>query len=230
MQRRLFTPAPSMIGAARRAASAQSPLDLVRVLGDPVLHAPSRPVESVRDAAAKAAAADAHAALAAFRVRHGFGRAISAPQVGHALRVIALDLGAKGLGRITMFNPVLSVRTDEPQLTLWDDCMSVPGFLVRLRRYADLDVDFLDERGEARRLPRVGAALAELLQHEVDHLDGITVFDRLAQQTAEAAAPDAGRPAADASRTQLTVVHRDAYERDRRRFDAMVSYAIVPTV
>jgi peptide deformylase len=229
MLRRLFAPSPSLIGAARRAASKPSPLDLVRVLGDPVLHAPSRPVASPHDAAAKAAAADAHAALAAFRARHGFGRAISAPQVGHALRVIALDLGAKGLGRLTMFNPVLSVRTDEPQLTLWDDCMSVPGFLVRLRRYADLDVDFLDERGAARRLPRVGAALAELLQHEVDHLDGITVFDRLAQQTAEAAATVVGQPVGDTS-AQLTVVHRDAYERDRRRFDAMVSYAIVPTV
>ena len=147
--------------------------DRVLPLGDPRLREVALPVD-LRDAALADERRRLHAALAEFRARHGFGRAIAAPQLALGKRMIAADLGA---GAFTLHNPEIVWRSDE-SLTLWDDCMCFPDLLVRVRRSASITVRFLDEHGARQTMEQLDARTAELLQHEIDHLDGILAVDR----------------------------------------------------
>ncbi|HEX8620163.1 MAG TPA: peptide deformylase [Thermoanaerobaculia bacterium] len=177
-------------------------LEDVLLLGDPRLRVRSSEVERY-----DAAPFDALAAmLEAFRKRHGFGRAISAPQIGIAQRFIAMNLGR---GTFFLVNPVITSRSDET-FTMWDDCMSFPDLLVRVRRHASLSLSFVDEQGRAHEWRDVEPAVAELLQHEIDHLDGVLAVDRALDRDA--------------------LVMRRAYEGNREYYDAMVDYTITPTV
>lgn len=130
-----------------------------------------------------------HAALRRFRSEHGYGRAIAAPQIGVLKRIIALDLGA---GPLTMINPdLVDASTDE--FEVWDDCMSVPDRIVRVSRHRTITVRFLDERGRQHQWRNPPADLSELLQHEMDHLDGVLMLDRAVGESAV-------RPSADHAR------------------------------
>ena len=146
------------------------------------------------------------ATLDAFRREHGFGRAISAPQIGIAKRFIAVNLGA---GTFFVVNPVITWRSDET-FTMWDDCMSFPDLLVRVERAQSMSLEYVDEQGRRKEWRELDRAAAELLQHEIDHLDGVLAGDR----------------AIDAE----SLVMRREYERNREYFDAKVDYAIVPTI
>jgi threonine dehydratase/peptide deformylase len=168
--------------AAAAAAAAARP---VLVDGDPRLRAPAAAVGDL-DAAARADAAVLAATLAALRTRHGFGRGLAAPQLGIGRRMIALDLGA---GPFVLFDPRLAWRSPE-LFEVWDDCFSVPDRLVRVRRHASVTVVYRDARGRVRRWERLPPDLAELLQHELDHLDGVLMLDRAIDAAAI-------RPAAD---------------------------------
>ena len=121
-----------------------------------------------------------HATLARFRAEHGFGRAIAAAQIGVARRFIALNLGK---GPFTMFNPEIVWRSGET-FTLWDDCMSFPFLLVRVARDDSVSVEFDDEAGRRQRWERLDRATSELLQHEIDHLDGVLALDRAVDRDA----------------------------------------------
>jgi peptide deformylase len=171
----------------------------VLLLGDPRLR--------VRSSEVVRYDADAFGALAAtldeFRREHGFGRAISAPQIGIAQRFIAVNLGQ---GTFFVVNPVITARSEET-FTMWDDCMSFPHLLVRLRRNASLSLSFVDEQGKPHEWRDVDQPIAELLQHEIDHLDGVLAVDRA-----------------------METVTREEYLRDHDRYAAMVDYTIVPTL
>ena len=147
--------------------------DRVLPLGDPRLRTVALPVD-LRAVALADERRRLHAALAEFRARHGFGRAIAAPQLALGKRMIAADLGA---GPFTLHNPEIVWRSAET-LTLWDDCMCFPDLLVRVRRSASITVRYLDEHGAAHTMDQLDPRTAELLQHEIDHLDGILAVDR----------------------------------------------------
>ena len=120
------------------------------------------------------AAARLRATLAEFRAQHGFGRALAAPQLGVGLRLIALQVpGWPDL----LVNPEITWRSDDTT-TLWDDCMSFPDLLVRVRRQRSISLRFQDATGAAHERAQLDLAGAELLQHEVDHLDGVLAVDR----------------------------------------------------
>lgn len=114
--------------------------------------------------------------LADFRKRRGFGRGIAAPQIGSSLRVLYIDHRYSG----ALINPRI-VQRSRKTFALWDDCFSFPDMLVWLKRYETIRVDFLNEAGERTSISASGS-LAELLQHEIDHLDGILAVDRAAQR------------------------------------------------
>ena len=96
----------------------------VLLVGDPRLRQVATPVEDFRDPAFQKDATQLAQTLAEFRNRHGFGRAIAAPQIGLSRRLIAANLGR---GPFLMVNPEIHFRSTET-FTLWDDCMSFPGF------------------------------------------------------------------------------------------------------
>jgi peptide deformylase len=167
----------------------------VLLLGDPRLRVRSDEVTAFDPHAF----AELAATLDAFRRQHGFGRAISAPQIGIPQRFIAVNLGR---APFFVVNPVITWRSDET-FSMWDDCMSFPGLLVRLERARSLSLAYVDEHGERKQWQELDIAAAELLQHEIDHLDGVLAVDR-AQE----------------------LVVRTEYERNRSYFDGQVDYFI----
>ena len=167
-------------------------------LGDPRLRWPSQPVADARSADVRALLAHLHAVLADFRARHGFGRALSAPQVGRRVRLVAFDLGR---GPRALVNPRITATSDE-SFTLWDDCLCFPDLLVRVRRVRSITLEYEDETGRTQTWRDLGPAEAELFQHELDHLDGVLAVDR----------------AVDAE----SIVTRAEFARARERFAALV--------
>ena len=140
-------------------------------LGNPLLREHSRPVRNFQ--AALAVLADLRDTLHDFQKRNGFGRGISAVQIGVPERLIYLEIGGR---EYSLVNPVLR-KASESQIVVWDDCFSFPQIMVRLIRAERVEVEYSDERG-------IGCSLAaewdfsELLQHELDHLDGVLAIDR----------------------------------------------------
>ena len=140
-------------------------------LGDPLLRERSRPVENFP--AAQATLADLRDTLHDFQQRTGFGRGISAVQIGVPERLIYLEIGGRDHA---LFNPVLR-RASREKILVWDDCFSFPQVVVRLVRSARVEVDYLDARGLSCSLT-AEHDFSELLQHELDHLDGVLAIDR----------------------------------------------------
>ena len=103
------------------------------------------------------------------------GRALAAPQIGAPVRIIFLEFDRR---RTTMVNPeIVDVGADDFQV--WDDCFSFPDVLVRVTRAHRIVVRYHDLRAKERTAELAGP-LAELVQHEIDHLDGILALDRAA--------------------------------------------------
>ncbi len=143
----------------------------IRLLGDPILREISTPVRAPADCVT--VLTDLRDTLHEFQRTHGFGRGISAVQIGVPIRVIYIEFEGAAYSLINPQFDLLSAETFE----LWDDCFSFPDLLVRLRRSARVKLHFTDETGQPVELSAAGA-LSELLQHEMDHLDGILAVDR----------------------------------------------------
>jgi peptide deformylase len=107
-----------------------------------------------------------------FREKYGAGRAIAAPQIGLLKRIICLNTDRK----VAMINPVLSQLSSE-LFEVWDDCMSFPNLLVKVMRHKKLTISFFDLNWE-RQTWHLEDDMAELIQHEYDHLDGILATQR----------------------------------------------------
>lgn len=148
------------------------PIKPILLLGDERLYQVCRVIGDGEKDLARRVMGDLHDTLLAFRKRHGFGRAVAAPQIGDLVRMVCLDVGEPE----ALVNPVLSFP-DEETYELWDDCMSFPGLEVRIKRYRRCVIDYLDQDWREHRRELEGD-LAELLQHECDHLDGILAVDR----------------------------------------------------
>ena len=147
----------------------------ILLLGDQRLYQVSAPVlEAQRDQLA-ALEEDLRDTMLEFRRVHRVGRAIAAPQIGVFKRVIYMN-APEMEAPILLVNPRLEFP-DQERMELWDDCMSFPGLLVRLKRYRKCVVRFLDRDWKEQTLVLEGD-LSELIQHEYDHLDGILAVDR----------------------------------------------------
>ncbi|MFA6956966.1 MAG: peptide deformylase [Thermoanaerobaculia bacterium] len=182
-----------------------APESPVLLLGDPRLRLRSAEVTNFDRPDVRSACASLGTTLQAFRARHGFGRAISAPQIGIALRVIAVNLGD---GPFFVVNPRVTGASGA-SFSMWDDCMSFPGLLVRVLRDRSISLAYEDESGAAREWNAMGLAASELLQHEIDHLDGILAIDRAIDREA--------------------IVLREVWEARRREMRALVDYEIGET-
>jgi len=118
-------------------------------------------------------------ALADFRSRHGWGRALAAPQLGIPKRAIVCQLGDQA---ITLLNPEITWRSAE-QVIVWDDCFSLPAIAAPVIRHASVSVCYQDEGGRSKQMVRLPTDIAELFQHEIDHLDGVLFVDRVVSPT-----------------------------------------------
>ena len=139
----------------------------ILLLGDPKLYEISTPVEREELPSLRGTIDDLFDTLVDFRARHGLGRAIAAPQIGVARRLIVMKIDKP----FVFLNPTLTFP-DEEMMEVLDDCMSFPGLFVRVMRHRRALLRYRDEHWEEKELSLEGD-LSELLQHGYDHLDGI---------------------------------------------------------
>lgn len=106
------------------------------------------------------------------------GIGLAAPQVGHSLRCMVMDLGTAARPQIyRCVNPRITKRSGERVGE--EGCLSVPGQRRSRPRAARIEMQALDEHGTPFRLKADGL-LAVCIQHEIDHLDGTLFTDGLA--------------------------------------------------
>ncbi len=156
----------------------------IRIMGDPVLHAPASPVGEVDDEV-RQLVADMFETMDAAP-----GVGLAAPQVGVGLRIYTYsyedDAGAPWRGVI--LNPELWMRPPEPGDPDPDEesegCLSVPGERFPLRRSDAVLVTGIDLDGAPVRI-EVDGWRARIMQHEFDHLDGVLYIDRLSGSDAK---------------------------------------------
>ena len=144
----------------------------ILLLGNPLLRTRCERVGECSDPAVQQTVTDLFDTLAEFRRTRGFGRGIAAPQIGVTKRITVINVDTP----VVLINPEIIERSEE-LMTLWDDCFSFPEILIKVRRNVKITVGYQDSGGERRTLSAEGS-LSELLQHEIDHLDGILAVDR----------------------------------------------------
>lgn len=121
------------------------------------------------------------------------GVGLAAPQIGLALQLAVIEDKEEYFVTATaqqiaererhpvdfhvVVNPVLRLRS-EPTLEFFEGCLSVPGFMAIVPRARHVQVDCLDQNGSPRAIDARGW-YARILQHEIDHLQGVLYLDRM---------------------------------------------------
>jgi peptide deformylase len=146
-------------------------------LGDPGLREVAKRVENPAAPEILALVNDLADTLAYWRNTTGYGRGIAAPQIGMNLRVIFLWL--PGEEPWPLINPVITERSKE-KIVVWDACLSFLSIFMQVERHREITVAYQDLSGAEREI-HAGEErnLSELLQHEIDHLNGILAVDRI---------------------------------------------------
>ncbi|CAF2327547.1 unnamed protein product [Rotaria sp. Silwood2] len=193
--------------------SSSNPLPIsICLIGDPHLRRSNDLVLNLQDDFVQAGKLRLHFALADFRRKNGFGRGISACQIGINLRMIALNLG---YGPLTLINPKI-IWSSSDTITMWDDCMSIPRILVKKQRAKSISIEYTDDNGNEQKWNELDVSVSELLQHEIDHLNGILNIDKPFKD--------------DNANEKESIISMDQYEKEKNYFDQQVDYTIVPTV
>ena len=149
----------------------------VRQLGDPVLREMCKEVQDPATPEIRALVEDLSDTLAFCRKTTGYGRGIAAPQIGITKRVIFLRL--PGEDPWPLVNPQIIERSAE-RMVVWDACLSFLSIFMQVERDREITVQYQDLQGMTHEV-QAGELrdLSELLQHEIDHLDGILCLDRV---------------------------------------------------
>ena len=125
------------------------------------------------------------------------GVGLAAPQIGESLRLVVIEDAPEYVAKLSekerttrereaipfhvLVNPVLAIRTDEV-VAAFEGCLSFDGFSMIVPRARKVRVEALDENGQ--RVVKVATGwYARILQHEVDHLNGIVCCDRMESRT-----------------------------------------------
>lgn len=145
----------------------------ILLLGNPLLYEKSARVEKVEIKSLLPQIDLMFETVLDFRKKYGVGRAIAAPQIGLLKRIICLNIDKP----VAMINPELSDLSSE-MFEVWDDCMSFPNLLVKVMRHKKVTLSFYDINWE-KQTWHLEDDLAELIQHEYDHLDGILATQRV---------------------------------------------------
>jgi peptide deformylase len=148
----------------------------VRMFGDPVLKTRASPVESFDGALPQLA----EEMLATMREHEGVG--LAANQVGRLKRILVAALEEE---EFVLVNPVVE-ESAGPTEKLLEGCLSIPGIQVEVERPTAVTVSGQDTSGAPLRIEASGL-LARILQHEIDHLDGVLILDRTDRESRKAA-------------------------------------------
>lgn len=148
----------------------------ILLLGNPLLYKKSEAISKNEIEQVKAIVNDMHDTLLDFRRKYNCGRAIAAPQIGVLKRLIYMNIDKP----VVIINPNIDQFSSET-FEIWDDCMSFPDLLVKVKRFKRCRITYKDLDWEDHEM-RLEGDLSELLQHEYDHLDGILAVQRAIDQ------------------------------------------------
>lgn len=142
----------------------------IRYLGDPVLRAPARRITRVDDSIRRLIGDMMESMVAA----QGVG--LAAPQIGVSLRLVVL--GMPDEEPFALINPEIVKRSGSRRLEA-EGCLSVPGYRSAITRAERVTVKALDANGREVRIKAEENLLAQALEHEIDHVNGILYVDRI---------------------------------------------------
>jgi peptide deformylase len=153
------------------------PIRPILQLGDPLLRKKAVVVEHPAAREIHKLVQDLADTLAHWRSATGYGRGIAAPQLGVLQRVIFLKL--PGADPWPLINPEIIGRSEE-KIVVWDACLSFLSIFMQVERHRQITVRYQDLQGNEQEFQAGDDRnLSELLQHEIDHLDGILAIDRV---------------------------------------------------
>lgn len=140
----------------------------MRALPDPVLRQKAKKVTAI-DGTIQKLIDDM---IDTMRANRGVG--LAAPQVGVSLRIAVIEIPGEEV--ITLINPEVVKRKGEREVA--EACLSVPGYAGEIKRAVTVKVKAQDRKGREFRLKGEGL-LAQALEHEIDHLNGVVYRDRV---------------------------------------------------
>ncbi len=148
----------------------------IRTFGDPVLKTRAAPVETFDEPLVRLT----RDMLTTMRDNDGVG--LAANQVGRLKRVLVASVEDDDY---VIVNPVLTEMSDATERAP-EGCLSIPGIQVEVERPTSVTVSGMDASGEPLQI-EASDILARVLQHEVDHLDGVLILDRTDRASRRAA-------------------------------------------
>jgi peptide deformylase len=150
---------------ARRAAA----MSFIRRYGDPVLKSRATPVDRFDDSLRN------QVSRMGGIMGDALGVGLAAPQLGMSQRLLVYRVGQEA-PLIALANPEIEWSSEDDE-TLEEGCLSIPGIQVDVERPVHVRVRALDENGEERVVEASGLE-ARVIQHEIDHLDGVLILER----------------------------------------------------
>jgi peptide deformylase len=145
----------------------------ILIYGDPILHQRAAPVREV-DEGVRALVQDLFDTLGGAR-----GIGLAAPQIGVLRRVIVVDprpVERPGVRALALIDP--EILGYEGSCVFEEGCLSLPGTYADVRRPERVTVRYLDREGREQ-IEEFESIMARVVQHEIDHLDGVLFIDRL---------------------------------------------------
>jgi peptide deformylase len=172
--------------AARRAAA----MTFIRRYGDPVLKSSATPVAMFDDALRQ------QVQRMGGLMNDALGVGLAAPQIGISQRLLVYRVG-QDAPLIALVNPEIEWNSKDDEEIAEEGCLSIPGIAVDVERPVYVRVRAKDEFGETRVVEASGLE-ARVIQHEMDHLDGVLILDRTSRDQKK----DAIRALREAERAQ----------------------------
>ncbi|HMA78538.1 MAG TPA: peptide deformylase [Candidatus Paceibacterota bacterium] len=147
----------------------------------PALHAIAEAVTpaEIADGTVTKIVKDMKAAIKAYAVDGFVAVAIAAPQIGISKRIFLIEDQSEGRDALPSFvaiNPQI-IKHSKKSHTVGEGCLSVPDYYGLVKRHKNVTLRATDEHGEVFERG-AGGLLAQIMQHECDHLDGILFTDR----------------------------------------------------
>ena len=154
---------------ARRVAA----MSFIRRYGDPVLKSSATPVDRFDDALRS------QVSRMGGIMGDAMGVGLAAPQLGVSQRLLVYRVG-QDAPLIALANPEIEWSSEDEE-EAEEGCLSIPGIQIDVERSVHVRVRGKDEHGEERLVEASGLE-ARVIQHEIDHLDGVLILDRTSKE------------------------------------------------
>src|SRR5439155_19763121 len=148
-------------------------MSFIRRYGDPVLKSRATPVDRFDDTLRN------QVGRMAGIMKDAFGVGLAAPQLGISQRVLVYRVG-QDAPVVALVNPEVEWSGDDNE-QFDEGCLSIPGIELEVERPVHVRVRARDEQGDERTVEASGLE-ARVIQHEIDHLDGVLILDRASRE------------------------------------------------